>query len=1108
MPKRDDIKSIMIIGAGPIIIGQACEFDYSGAQACKALREEGYRVILVNSNPATIMTDPGLADATYIEPITPEIVAKIIEKERPDALLPTMGGQTGLNTALAVADMGVLEKFGVELIGANREAIEMAEDRKLFREAMDRLGIENPKATIANTMQECMDAIDYVGLPAIIRPAYTLGGTGGGVAYNRDDYEHYCKTGLDASPVGQILIDESLLGWKEFEMEVVRDRADNAIIVCAIENVDPMGVHTGDSITVAPALTLTDKEYQVMRNHSIAVLREIGVETGGSNVQWAINPVDGRMVVIEMNPRVSRSSALASKATGFPIAKIAAKLAVGYTLDELDNDITQVTPASFEPTIDYVVTKIPRFAFEKFAGSEPHLTTAMKSVGEAMAIGRTIHESLQKALASMETGLTGFDEIEIPGLADLRSDGAPEVPAITRALAKQTPDRIRVIAQAMRHGLSDDDIHAVTMFDPWFLARIREIIEAEEEVRRTGLPTGETGLRHLKMMGFTDARLATLTGQSEAEVRAARRGAGVTAVFKRIDTCAAEFEAQTPYMYSTYEAPMMGEVECEARPSDAKKVVILGGGPNRIGQGIEFDYCCCHACYALSDAGYETIMINCNPETVSTDYDTSDRLYFEPLTFEHVMEILSVEQQNGTLHGVIVQFGGQTPLKLANALEAEGIPILGTSPDAIDLAEDRERFQDLVNRLDLKQPRNGIASTDAQAFEIADKIGFPLVIRPSYVLGGRAMEIVRDMPHLERYIAEAVVVSGKSPVLLDSYLSGAIECDVDALCDGENVHVAGIMQHIEEAGVHSGDSACSIPPYTLGAETIQEIERQTIALARALKVVGLMNVQFAVKDGDIYLIEVNPRASRTVPFVAKATDSAIASIAARLMAGEPLSNFPHRGPYPSGATPGSLPMADQMTLADYAMPWFSVKEAVMPFARFPGVDTILGPEMRSTGEVMGWDVSFARAFLKAQMGAGVVLPTEGNVFFSVKEADKTAQITEAARIMTGMGFTIVATRGTAAFLKEQGIACSTVNKVYEGRPNIVDMLKNGDIAVVMNTTEGALSVEDSREIRSVALYDKIPYFTTAAASLAAAQAMLARSEGDLTVMPLQGPQAA
>jgi carbamoyl-phosphate synthase large subunit len=1094
----------MIIGAGPIIIGQACEFDYSGAQACKALREEGYRVILVNSNPATIMTDPGLADATYIEPITPEVVARIIEKERPDALLPTMGGQTGLNTALAVADMGVLEKFGVELIGANRAAIEMAEDRKLFREAMDRLGIENPKATIANNMDECMAAIDFVGLPAIIRPAYTLGGTGGGVAYNRDDYIHYCKSGLDASPVSQILIDESLLGWKEYEMEVVRDKADNAIIVCSIENVDPMGVHTGDSITVAPALTLTDKEYQIMRNGSIAVLREIGVETGGSNVQWAVNPEDGRMVVIEMNPRVSRSSALASKATGFPIAKIAAKLAVGYTLDELDNDITKVTPASFEPSIDYVVTKIPRFAFEKFPGSQPHLTTAMKSVGEAMAIGRTIHESLQKALASMETGLSGFDEVEIPGLADLGPDGAPDKAAITRALSVATPDRMRTIAQAMRHGLTDDEIHAATAFDPWFLARIREIVEAEERVRRDGLPMTEDGLRRLKMMGFTDARLAALTGRDEGQVRRARVNLGVHAVFKRIDTCAAEFEAQTPYMYSTYEAPMMGEVECEARPSDAKKVVILGGGPNRIGQGIEFDYCCCHACFALSDAGYETIMINCNPETVSTDYDTSDRLYFEPLTFEHVMEILRVEQENGTLHGVIVQFGGQTPLKLARGLEAEGIPILGTTPDAIDLAEDRERFQDLVIRLGLKQPQNGIASTDAQALEIAESIGFPLVIRPSYVLGGRAMEIVRDMAHLERYIAEAVVVSGDSPVLLDGYLSGAIECDVDALCDGKSVHVAGIMQHIEEAGVHSGDSACSLPPYSLEPEIIAEIKRQTEALARALHVVGLMNVQFAVKGKDIYLIEVNPRASRTVPFVAKATDSAIAAIAARLMAGEPMDAFPLRGPYPDGATPGSLPMADQMTLADPDMPWFSVKEAVLPFARFPGVDTILGPEMRSTGEVMGWDVSFPRAFLKAQMGAGVHLPESGRVFVSIKDSDKTPQLVETAQVMTDLGFTLVATRGTAEFLTGSGLDCEVVNKVYEGRPNIVDLLKDGEIALVMNTTEGAQAVEDSREIRSVALYDKIPYFTTLAGSHAAAQAIRARQEGVLEVMALQG----
>ena len=1096
MPKRTDISSIMIIGAGPIIIGQACEFDYSGAQACKALREEGYRVILVNSNPATIMTDPGMADATYIEPITPEVVAKIIEKERPDALLPTMGGQTGLNTSLALADMGVLDKFGVELIGAKREAIEMAEDRKLFREAMDRLGIENPKATIANNMDECMAALEHVGLPAIIRPAYTLGGTGGGVAYNRDDYEHYCRSGLDASPVSQILIDESLLGWKEFEMEVVRDTADNAIIVCSIENVDPMGVHTGDSITVAPALTLTDKEYQIMRTQSINVLREIGVETGGSNVQWAVNPDDGRMVVIEMNPRVSRSSALASKATGFPIAKIAAKLAVGYTLDELDNDITKVTPASFEPSIDYVVTKIPRFAFEKFAGSEPVLSTAMKSVGEAMSIGRTIHESLQKALASMETGLSGFDEIEI--------EGAPEKAAVVRALSLRSPDRLRVIAQAMRHGLSDDDIQAVTQYDPWFLARIREIIEAEQKVRRDGLPVKESELRALKMMGFTDARLGMLTGRSEPNVRRARHNLGVTAVFKRIDTCAAEFEAQTPYMYSTYEAPAMGDVECEARPSAREKVVILGGGPNRIGQGIEFDYCCCHACFALSDAGYETIMVNCNPETVSTDYDTSDRLYFEPLTFEHVMEILRVEQENGTLHGVIVQFGGQTPLKLANALYEEGIPILGTTPDAIDLAEDRERFQQMVNKLNLKQPRNGIASSDAQALAIADEIGFPLVIRPSYVLGGRAMEIVRDMAHLERYIKEAVIVSGDSPVLLDSYLAGAVEMDVDALSDGKTVHVAGIMQHIEEAGVHSGDSACSLPPYSLPADLIEEVKRQTEALALELGVVGLMNVQFAVKDGVVYLIEVNPRASRTVPFVAKATDSAIASIAARLMAGEPMEAFAHRAPYPANARPGEIPMADPMTLADPIMPWFSVKEAVLPFARFPGVDTILGPEMRSTGEVMGWDLSFPLAFLKAQLGAGNMLPHEGRVFISIRDADKTVEMVETARLLIEMGFSIVATRGTAAWLKGNGVDCDQVNKVFEGRPNIVDMLKNAEIALVMNTTEGAQAVEDSRDIRSVALYGKIPYFTTAAGSLAAAQAMKAREAGEMTVQSLQG----
>ncbi|MBY6159779.1 carbamoyl-phosphate synthase large subunit [Mameliella alba] len=1110
MPKRTDIQSIMIIGAGPIVIGQACEFDYSGAQACKALREEGYRVILVNSNPATIMTDPGLADATYIEPITPEVVAKIIEKERPDALLPTMGGQTGLNTSLALEEMGVLEKFGVEMIGAKRDAIEMAEDRKLFREAMDRIGLENPKATIVTApkdakgkfdleegVQIALDALEEIGLPAIIRPAFTLGGTGGGVAYNREDYIHFCRSGMDASPVGQILVDESLLGWKEYEMEVVRDKADNAIIVCSIENVDPMGVHTGDSITVAPALTLTDKEYQIMRNGSIAVLREIGVETGGSNVQWAINPENGRMVVIEMNPRVSRSSALASKATGFPIAKIAAKLAVGYTLDELDNDITKVTPASFEPTIDYVVTKIPKFAFEKFPGSQPYLTTAMKSVGEAMAIGRTIHESLQKALASMESGLTGFDEVEIPG--------APDKAAVIKAISEQTPDRMRTIAQAMRHGLSDDEIHGVTMFDPWFLARIREIVEAENDIRANGLPQDTEGMRALKMLGFTDARLAKLTGFSEKDVRTRRHAQGVTAVFKRIDTCGAEFEAQTPYMYSTYEEPMMGEVECEARPSDRKKVVILGGGPNRIGQGIEFDYCCCHACFALTEAGFETIMINCNPETVSTDYDTSDRLYFEPLTFEHVMEILTKEQENGTLHGVIVQFGGQTPLKLANALEAEGIPILGTTPDAIDLAEDRERFQALVNELGLKQPRNGIASTDAQALEIAEEIGFPLVIRPSYVLGGRAMEIVRDMDQLKRYIKEAVVVSGDSPVLLDSYLSGATELDVDAICDGKDVHVAGIMQHIEEAGVHSGDSACSLPPYSLDAEVLAEIERQAHALATALNVVGLMNVQFAIKNGEVYLIEVNPRASRTVPFVAKATDSAIASIAARVMAGEPLSNFPKRAPYDASIDYDTdVPMADMMTLADPNMPWFSVKEAVLPFARFPGVDTILGPEMRSTGEVMGWDKSFARAFLKAQLGAGTHLPTEGTVFFSIKDEDKTQLLVETARTLVDLGFAIVATSGTASFLAAHDIACQLVKKVYEGRPNIVDLMKDGGIQLVMNTTEGSAAVEDSREIRSVALYDKIPYFTTAAGAHAAALAMKAREEGELVVKSLQG----
>ena len=1080
MPKRTDINTVMIIGAGPIIIGQACEFDYSGAQACKALKEEGYRVVLVNSNPATIMTDPDMADATYIEPITPDIVAKIIEKEislHPNdkmVLLPTMGGQTGLNTALSLDENGTLKKFNIELIGADRKAIEMAEDRKLFREAMDRLGIENPRATIAHSIQEAMASIEDIGLPAIIRPAFTMGGTGGGIAYNREEFIHFCTTGLDASPVSQILIDESLLGWKEYEMEVVRDKADNAIIVCSIENIDPMGVHTGDSITVAPALTLTDKEYQMMRTHSINVLREIGVETGGSNVQWSVNPEDGRMVVIEMNPRVSRSSALASKATGFPIAKIAAKLAVGYTLDELDNDITGVTPASFEPSIDYVVTKIPRFAFEKFPGAEPILGTAMKSVGEVMAIGRTIHESLQKALASLETGLTGFDDIEIKG--------APEKPAIIQAISKQTPDRMILIAQAMRPGLSNEEIIAATSFDPWFLDRIREIVDTEKNIISEGLPKTSDQMRSIKMMGFSDARLSQLTGQNERKIRIARNELGVVAVFKRIDTCAAEFEAQTPYMYSTYEADAMGEVECEAWPSNRKKVVILGGGPNRIGQGIEFDYCCCHACYALTDAGYETIMINCNPETVSTDYDTSDRLYFEPLTMESVMEILRVEQDNGTLHGVIVQFGGQTPLKLANNLEAEGIPILGTSPDAIDLAEDRERFQELLQKLNLKQPYNGIAHNDEEAFIIASDVGYPLVIRPSYVLGGRAMEIIRSDEQLERYIKEAVVVSGDSPVLLDSYLVGAIEVDVDALSDGKNVHVAGIMQHIEEAGVHSGDSACSLPPFSLPQHQIDDMIVQTKALALGLNVIGLMNIQFAIQGEDIFILEVNPRASRTVPFVAKAINSPIAAIAARVMAGEPLTNFDLKSPTPNH---------------------FAVKEAVMPFNRFPGVDALLGPEMRSTGEVMGLDKTFERAFWKSQLGASTPLPTSGTVFISVKEDDKGKAMLEAAQILSKQGFEILATGGTSIWLSDNNVKNTRVKKVYEGQPNIVDALKNNEINLIFNTTQGSQSLKDSRAIRAAALSNKICYYTTAAASNAAAKAIKDVENSELEVNALQ-----
>ncbi|UZW56545.1 carbamoyl-phosphate synthase large subunit [Sphingobium sp. JS3065] len=1103
MPKRTDISSILIIGAGPIIIGQACEFDYSGTQAVKALKEEGYRIILVNSNPATIMTDPEFADATYVEPITPEIVAKIIEKERPDAVLPTMGGQTALNTALALFNDGTLEKYGVKMIGADAAAIDKAEDRLKFRDAMDKIGLESARSRIAHTMEEAMEALEFTGLPSIIRPSFTLGGTGGGVAYNKEEFKRIVQEGLDASPTTEVLIEESLLGWKEYEMEVVRDRNDNAIIICSIENVDPMGVHTGDSITVAPALTLTDKEYQIMRNASIAVLREIGVETGGSNVQFAVNPKDGRLIVIEMNPRVSRSSALASKATGFPIAKVAAKLAVGYTLDEIENDITGATPASFEPTIDYVVTKIPRFAFEKFKGSEPLLGTAMKSVGEVMAIGRNIHESMQKALRGLETGLSGFNNVD-------HLEGAPK-DDIVAALAQPTPDRLLVAAQALREGLTVAEIHVIAKFDPWFLERIKEIIDAEAEILSNGLPQDADGMRRLKAMGFSDKRLAYLAlksanlrgmergiargsgliheavkamtgGVTEDEVRALRHKLGVRPVFKRIDTCAAEFEAKTPYMYSTYEAPIFGEAENEAQPSDRKKVVILGGGPNRIGQGIEFDYCCVHACFALSEAGYETIMVNCNPETVSTDYDTSDRLYFEPLTAEDVLEILSVEMSSGSLLGVIVQFGGQTPLKLAQALENAGVPILGTSPDAIDLAEDRERFAALIDKLKLKQPANGIARSREEAIAVANRIGYPVLMRPSYVLGGRAMEIVDGQAQLEEYIATAVQVSGDSPVLIDQYLRDATEVDVDALCDGDDVVVAGVLQHIEEAGVHSGDSACSLPPYSLPNEIIAEIEHQTDVLARALSVRGLMNIQFAVKDGVVYLIEVNPRASRTVPFVAKAIGTPIAKIASRVMAGEKLKD---------------LPKIDRNAISHIA-----VKEAVFPFARFPGVDPVLSPEMKSTGEVMGIDSDFATAFAKAQLGAGTVLPKGGTVFVSVKDSDKPV-ILPAVRKMAAMGFTIIATGGTARYLEEQGIAVQPVNKVAEGRPHIVDKITDGDVDLIFNTTEGWQSLKDSKAIRTSALRAKVASFTTAAASVAAADAIEALRGHALEVRSLQ-----
>jgi carbamoyl-phosphate synthase large subunit len=1086
MPKRTDLRSILIIGAGPIVIGQACEFDYSGTQACKALKEEGYRIVLVNSNPATIMTDPDLADATYVEPITPEFVAMILARERPDALLPTMGGQTALNTALALANTGVLANFGVELIGATASAIAKAEDRLLFRDAMARIGIATPRSQLAHSREEAMRALEHVGLPAIVRPSFTLGGTGGGVGYNREEFAEIIERGLDASPVHQVLVEESVLGWKEFEMEVVRDRADNCIIVCSIENVDPMGVHTGDSITVAPALTLTDKEYQIMRNAAIAVLREIGVETGGSNVQFAVNGADGRLVVIEMNPRVSRSSALASKATGFPIAKVAAKLAVGYTLDELENDITGgATPASFEPTIDYIVTKIPRFAFEKFPGAEKTLTTSMKSVGEVMAIGRTFAESLQKALRGLETGLSGLDDIVFEGLGQ-----GDDKNVIRAALSQPTPDRILKVAQALRLGVDHEQIYASCKIDPWFLARLEEIVDCEERIRAHGLPASPEAMRSLKAMGFSDARLATLTGATEGEVRGRRIGLGVRPVFKRIDTCAAEFASPTAYMYSTYERPLAEGCVNEAAPSGRDKVVILGGGPNRIGQGIEFDYCCCHAAFALTKAGTETIMVNCNPETVSTDYDTSDRLYFEPLTAEDVLEIIAVERAKGRLRGVIVQFGGQTPLKLAGALEEAGVPILGTSPDAIDLAEDRDRFKALIDRLKLKQPDSGIAYTPSEARRVADALGYPVMIRPSYVLGGRAMEIVADGTDIDRYVARLsatldqpseLVVSQRRPLLIDRYLTDAIEVDVDCLCDGNDTFIAGIMEHIEEAGIHSGDSACSLPPHSLGPSILARLKEHTRALALALKVIGLMNVQYAIKGEEIFVLEVNPRASRTVPFVAKVIGAPLAGIAARVMNGERLSSF---------------------GLTAHRLEHVAVKEAVFPFARFPGVDTILGPEMRSTGEVMGLDRDHAIAFAKSQIGAGNTLPLKGAVFVSVRDADKEGFL-GAMRELSDLGFRVLATRGTRRVLAAHGIACEQVNKVLEGRPHIVDLMKNREVQLVFNTTEGTKALMDSKDIRRTALLYHIPYYTTLAGALAATQAIKALAAGTLTVAPLQ-----
>jgi len=1065
MPKRTDIQSILIIGAGPIIIGQACEFDYSGAQACKALREEGYKVILVNSNPATIMTDPEMADVTYIEPITAAVVERIIAKEKPDALLPTMGGQTALNTAMELSKNGALKRHNVELIGANEHAIEKAEDRLKFKDAMTKIGLGSARSAIAHTLDEALAAQKAVGFPAVIRPSFTLGGTGGGIAYNHEEFVTICKNGLELSPTNELLIEESLLGWKEFEMEVVRDKKDNCIIICSIENLDPMGVHTGDSITVAPAQTLTDKEYQIMRNASIAVLREIGVDTGGSNVQFSINPKDGRMIVIEMNPRVSRSSALASKATGFPIAKVAAKLAVGYTLDELKNEITGgATPASFEPSIDYVVTKVPRFAFEKFKEADPHLTTQMKSVGEVMAIGRTFQESLQKALRGLEVGVDGFN---------LKSVDADK---ISEQLSNPTPDRLWYVADAFGVGMSVEEVFEDTSIDPWFLTQIKEIVDLELAIEKRSLESlSKDELRLLKRKGFSDRRLAYLLKTSQDAVRAVRHAHGVRPVYKRVDTCAAEFATKTAYMYSTYED------ECEAQPTDRKKIMVLGGGPNRIGQGIEFDYCCVHAAMAMREDGYETIMVNCNPETVSTDYDTSDRLYFEPVTLEDVLEIVHVEKPVG----VIVQYGGQTPLKLARDLERCGVPIIGTTPDAIDVAEDRERFQKLLQDIGLKQPPNRTARDEASALRLADEIGYPLVVRPSYVLGGRAMEIVHAPEDLERYMREAVKVSNDSPVLLDRYLNDAIEVDVDALADGTDVVLGGIMEHIEQAGVHSGDSACSLPPYSLSNALQDELRRQTVAMAKALNVVGLMNVQFAVKEEAgkdvVYVLEVNPRASRTVPFVSKATGRPLAKIAARCMAGQSL--------------------AAQGIVGEALPPYFSVKEAVFPFNKFPGVDTILGPEMKSTGEVMGVGYSFAEAFEKSQLAAGTRLPTSGRVFLSVKNGDK-PKVAEVARILHEVGFKLVATKGTSAAIAAAGVPVETVKKVQEGRPNIVDTIKDGQIALVINTVEEKRgAVADSSYIRRAALQARLPIYTTIAGAKAAAMGI--QDGPELTPYPLQ-----